>query len=169
MALRRSVRFARVTQEFGGSTSSLQPAMYHLGQSAYWHFIEGYHKHVHFHPGIDRAAPHGTNVLAMEKGKVLFAGWKDDISGIVVTVEIRPGTEYSVNHLHRVATRAQVGRIVQRGDKIGEVGMTGLATGPHVHEGVSIRDGHGRSILWNPNVFFRGGSRANDPHIKPLP
>lgn len=170
MALRRSVRFARVTQEFGpadANVASLEPAMYHLGESAYWQFIEGYHKHLHFHPGIDRAAPLGTPVLAMEKGTVRFAGFKDNISGNQVEVEIRPGTVYSVNHLHRISVR--VGRVIRRGGKLGEVGMTGSATGPHVHEGISIRDAAGRSILWNPNIFFRGGSRANDPHIKPLP
>jgi len=172
MALRRSVRFARITQPFGpadANVASLEPSMYHLGESAYWQFIEGYHKHLHFHPGIDRAAQLGTNVLAMEKGKVVFAGWKDTISGNQVEVEIRPGTVYSVNHLHRINALVKVGRKVQRGQVIGQVGMTGTATGPHVHEGVSIRDGHGRSILWNPNIFFRGGSRANDPAIKPLP
>jgi len=141
--------------------------MWHLGESAYWLQIPGYHKHLHFHPGIDRAAQLGTPVLAMEKGKVLFAGWKDNISGLQVEIEIRPGTVYSVNHLHKVTTA--VGRTVRRGGKIGEVGMTGSATGPHVHEGISIQDAAGRSILWNPNLFFRGGSRANDPHIKPLP
>lgn len=170
MALRRSVRFAKVTQEFGpadANVASLEPAMYHLGDSAYWQFIPGYHKHLHFHPGIDRAAPLGTMVLAMEKGRVIFAGFKDSISGNQVEVEIRPGTRYSVNHLHKIT--CHTGQIVQRGQKIGEVGMTGSATGPHTHEGVSIQDAAGRSILWNPNIFFRGGYRANDPHIKPLP
>jgi murein DD-endopeptidase MepM/ murein hydrolase activator NlpD len=141
--------------------------MWHLGESAYWLEYPGAHMHLHFHPGIDRAAPLGTPVLAMEKGKVIFAGWKDEISGNQVEVEIRPGTMYSVNHLHRITCK--VGMTVQRGRKIGEVGMTGSATGPHVHEGVSIRDAAGRSILWNPQVFLWRGSRANDPHIKPLP
>ena len=170
MALRRSVRFARITQPFGpadANVASLEPAMWHLGESAYWLQYPGSHKHLHFHPGIDRSAQLGTPVLAMEKGKVLFAGWKDNISGLQVEVEIRPGTVYSVNHLHKV--RCFVGQLVPRGRRIGDVGMTGSATGPHVHEGISIRDAAGRSILWNPNLFFRGGSRANDPHIKPLP
>jgi len=170
MALRRSVRYARITQPFGpadANVASREPAMWHLAESAYWLQIPGYHKHLHFHPGIDRAAQLGTPVLAMEKGKVVFAGFKDNISGNQVEVEIRPGTVYSVNHLHKITTR--VGRTVAKGSKLGEVGMTGSATGPHVHEGISIQDAAGRSILWNPNLFFRGGSRANDPHIKPLP
>jgi murein DD-endopeptidase MepM/ murein hydrolase activator NlpD len=103
----------------------------------------------------------------MEKGKVLFAGWKDDISGNQVEIEIRPGTQYSVNHLNRIFVRK--GQQVARAQRIATVGSTGLATGPHVHEGVSIQDAAGRSILWNPNIFFKGGSRANDPHIRPLP
>jgi murein DD-endopeptidase MepM/ murein hydrolase activator NlpD len=170
MALRRSVRFARVTQQFGPAdavVASLEPAMYHLGESAYWQDYPGAHKHAHFHPGIDRAAATGTAVLAMEKGKVLFAGWKDDISGNQVEIEIRPGTQYSVNHLNRIFVRK--GQQVARAQRIATVGSTGLATGPHVHEGVSIQDAAGRSILWNPNIFFKGGSRANDPHIRPLP
>jgi len=170
MALRRSVRYARVTQWFGPAdavVASREPRMWHLGESAYWLQYPGAHEHLHFHPGIDRAAVSGTPVLAMEKGTVLFAGWKDAISGNQIEVQIRPGTVYSVNHLSRI--RCRVGQIVARGARIGDVGMTGSATGPHVHEGVSIQDAAGRSILWNPNIFFPGGSRARDPHIRPLP
>jgi len=83
-----------------------------------------------------------------------------------VEVEIRPGSSYSVNHLSRVMVR--VGAKVQKGGTIGLVGTSGSATGPHTHEGVSIKDEVGRSILFNPDLFTKGGKLAGSHLITPL-
>ena len=169
MVLLATVPGATVTQKFGVSHLSVEPAMWFVGEKAYWLPFLGASFSDNFHPGIDRAAPAGTAVRAMEAGVVVFAAWKDNISGIQVEVEIREGTRFSVNHLLRTSVR--VGQKVDRGQTIGLVGSTGASTGPHTHEGVSIREqdsrGVFRTFLYNPALFTSGGKLENDPRIKP--
>lgn len=123
----------------------------------------------HFHPGIDRAAPFGTPVRAMESGTVRWSGWLNEIDGIRVEVEIRPGTRYSANHLSKA--RVRTGQMVKKGDVIGHVGCTGSCTGNHTHEGLSIVEpdpvGIVRTFLYNPELFLPGGVLQNDPRIQP--
>lgn len=87
------------------------------------------------HNGVDFAAPHGTPVRAVAGGRVTYAGWNGGF-GRLVRID-HPGpyvTEYA--HLHRIAKGVRVGVRVRRGEKIGSVGSTGLATGPHLHFGL---------------------------------
>lgn len=169
MVLLSTVQGAQVTQRFGPSALRVEPSMYSTGDKAYWLPYFGASYFEDFHPGIDRSAPTGTQVLAMEAGTVTFAGWKDSVSGNQVEVEIRPGTRFSVNHLSVVRCRA--GQIVGKADVIGSVGSSGATTGPHTHEGVSIRekDSNGvyRTFLYNPALFQVGGRYADDPRVKP--
>jgi murein DD-endopeptidase MepM/ murein hydrolase activator NlpD len=81
------------------------------------------------HNGIDYAAPIGTPVLAAITG-VCDTGNDPDGYGIWVTVSdgLRL-TRYA--HLSRTLVRD--GQLVQRGEKLGEVGDTGNSTGPHLH------------------------------------
>ncbi len=81
------------------------------------------------HYGVDYAAAIGTPVLASADGVVTLAGWQD---GYGKTVKIRHanGFETLYGHLSRIAVGA--GQRVQQGTAIGAVGMTGLATGPHL-------------------------------------
>lgn len=83
------------------------------------------------HYGIDYAAPAGTPVSALGDGIVTFAGWK---GGFGKFVEIRHGRGYKTTygHLSRFAEGIRAGKRVKRGEVIGYVGSTGLATGPHL-------------------------------------
>lgn len=81
------------------------------------------------HPAIDIAATLGTPVVAPFAGTVTWAGWRDNGGGLVV--EIDHGGLTSLNHLSAVAV--VVGQYVAAGQVVGAVGMTGNATGPHVH------------------------------------
>jgi hypothetical protein len=174
MALGEAIPGATTTQPFGkpaASVASLEPAMWAKSDRAYWLEFPGATSHAHFHPGIDRAAPDGTPVVAMEAGKVLFAGYLDRINGIQIEVEIRPGVEYTVNHLRRVLPGIAAEGRVARGQGIAEVGHSGVTTGPHGHVGLSILEitnGVRRTFLFNPALFMAGGAMANDPRIKPL-
>lgn len=160
----------RVTQGFGPSVLRVEPGMYSTGDKAYWLPYFGASYFDDFHPGIDRSAEYGTEIRAMEAGTVVFADYKDDISGRQVEVEIRPNTRFSVNHLSTI--HCQVGDRVPKGSLIGRVGTSGATTGPHTHEGVSIReaDSNGiyRTFCYNPALFTKGGRLANDPRIQPL-
>lgn len=167
--LLHTVQGATVTQNFGRSALQVEPEMWYVAEKAYWLPFAGASHSDDFHPGIDRAAPLGTPVLAMEAGTVVFSGWKDNISGIQVEVEIRPNTRYSVNHLNGAIVK--VGQKVDKADTIGYVGRTGAATGFHTHEGLSIREpdsaGVYRTFLYNPSLFQKGGKYANDPRVQP--
>ena len=84
------------------------------------------------HMGTDYAAPTGTPVHAAGDGRVSFAGRRGGYgNAIVLTHGSTVSTLYG--HLSRFARNVHVGTHVQQGDVIGYVGMTGLATGPHLH------------------------------------
>lgn len=169
MVLLATVPGAFVTQRFGRSALGVEPSMWYVGEKAYWLPFLGASFSDNFHPGIDRSAAFGTPVLAMESGVVVFAAFKDGISGKQVEIEIRENTRYSVNHLSIITVR--VGQHVDKGDMIGRVGTTGATTGPHTHEGLSIRekDSNGvfRTFLYNPELFMPGGKYADDVRVKP--
>ncbi len=82
------------------------------------------------HNGIDYAASTGTPVRAIGDGTVIYAGWK---GGYGKTVEIRHknGMVTRYGHLNSISVRN--GARVKISNTIGKVGMTGLATGPHLH------------------------------------
>jgi murein DD-endopeptidase MepM/ murein hydrolase activator NlpD len=84
------------------------------------------------HMGTDYAAPTGTPVHAAGDGRVSFAGQRGGYgNALVVAHSSTVSTLYG--HMSRFANHMRVGTHVQQGDVIGYVGMTGLATGPHLH------------------------------------
>ena len=82
------------------------------------------------HQGVDYAAPTGTRVRAIGDAVVEFAGPKGGYGNVVV---LRHNGQYSTlyAHLSRIAVRR--GARVAQNDTVGYVGMTGWATGPHLH------------------------------------
>jgi murein DD-endopeptidase MepM/ murein hydrolase activator NlpD len=81
------------------------------------------------HLGTDYGAPVGTPVQAIGSGKVLFAGLRGG-EGNMVHIAHADGYETMYLHLSRMFVRT--GERVEIGKTIGLVGMTGLATGPHL-------------------------------------
>ena len=82
------------------------------------------------HSGIDYGCPVGTPVNAAGAGRIVMA--EDRIvTGKTIVIEHLPGTYTIYMHLNSIDVAA--GALVGRGDRIGAVGMTGLATGPHLH------------------------------------
>ncbi len=84
------------------------------------------------HYGVDFAASTGTPVKAVADGKVVKAGWH---GGNGRFVKIRHGKTYETGyaHLSRIAASTKLGGWVKKGQVIGYVGSSGLATGPHLH------------------------------------
>jgi hypothetical protein len=90
-----------------------------------------------FHPGIDLPAPPGTPVAAAASGRVVFAAYDPGGYGNLVELKHRHGILTMYAHLSAIAVR--VGSSVTVGARIGRVGATGEATGPHLHFEVRIR------------------------------
>jgi murein DD-endopeptidase MepM/ murein hydrolase activator NlpD len=84
------------------------------------------------HRGVDFAAAEGTPVEATSDGVVIFADWKGDL-GRLVEIRAPNGWVSRYGHLSGFGPGIRAGTRVRQSDVIGYVGMTGLATGPHVH------------------------------------
>ena len=84
------------------------------------------------HYGVDYAADRGTPIYAAGDGLVQFAGRK---RGLGICVEIRHPNGYHTvyGHLSKIARGVKAGRHVEQKQRIGSVGATGNATGPHLH------------------------------------
>lgn len=87
---------------------------------------------VRAHRGIDFAAPSGTPIKAAGSGRVVSRG-RSGGYGNVVVLQHSNGVTTLYGHMSRFANGLSVGERVAQGEVIGYVGMTGLATGPHVH------------------------------------
>lgn len=88
------------------------------------------------HNGIDIAAPRGTPVVAMAEGQVALANSDMFLTGKTVMINHGHGLTSIYIHMDRITVKRA--DLVSRGQQIGAVGMTGRATGPHLHWGVSL-------------------------------
>ena len=84
-----------------------------------------------FHKGVDFPAPAGTPVVASEAGTVELAGWRGNY-GRYVRLRHKGGLRTGYAHLLRIRPGLHVGSRVRKGEVIGAVGASGLATGPHL-------------------------------------
>jgi murein DD-endopeptidase MepM/ murein hydrolase activator NlpD len=87
------------------------------------------------HYGLDIAAPEGTPVLAASSGVISLAHENMFFTG--KTILIDHGLGVSTIYVHLSEISVEVGQRVERGQLVGLVGMTGRATGPHLHWGLS--------------------------------
>jgi len=90
------------------------------------------------HSAVDIRLPGGTPVRAIADGQVAFAG-EQFFGGRSVVID-HGGGVFSVYYHLKEFTVAE-GREISRGDRIGSVGATGRATGPHLHFGVRVPGG----------------------------
>ncbi len=97
------------------------------GASTCWRTRAG---ELSIHEGIDLAEPIDTPVPACGRGRVVFASSRM-LTGNTLVIEHLPGL-FSI-YYHLSALMAAEGDLVEKGQIIGKVGMTGFATGPHLH------------------------------------
>ena len=90
-----------------------------------------------FHRGVDISSVKGAAVNSGVKGIVTYAGVKGNYGNMI---EVRRNDGLKVRYAHLSKIEVRVGQRIQEGDKIGEVGSTGMATGPHLHYEVLIQD-----------------------------
>jgi len=112
--LRFPLEFTRISSTFAGSR--LHPILHRSRP----------------HKGIDFAAPRGTPVKSVASGTVTFVGRQSGY-GNLVRIDHPGPYETGYAHLQEYAEDLSEGNAVERGQVIGYVGSTGLATGPHLH------------------------------------
>ena len=109
------------------------------------------------HKGVDYAAPVGTPVRAAGDGRVIFAGKKGGYGNVLEIAHTR-GVVTVYGHLARFASGARVGQRVTQGSVVAYVGMSGLATGPHLHYEYRVNGLHK-----NPQTVSLPSSDPIDP------
>jgi murein DD-endopeptidase MepM/ murein hydrolase activator NlpD len=90
-----------------------------------------------FHAGIDLLAPRGAAVRAAAPGRVVLAGYAAGGWGNLVVLANADGVRTMYAHLSKVTMRR--GQNISAGTRVGLVGATGDATGPHLHFEVRLR------------------------------
>lgn len=107
---------------------------------------------VAYHFGTDYPAPVGTGVLAVNDGKVILAGKYPVRGGLVV---IDHGAGVSSLYFHQSKVLVKPGQVVKRGQKLGEVGNTGLSAGPHLHLEMRVRGEGTNPASWVDRLWPR--------------
>lgn len=93
------------------------------------------------HKGVDYAAPAGTRIKATANGTVSFVGTQNGYGNVVI-LQHQNGISTLYAHLSRFAAGLRKGQKVAQGEIIGYVGMTGLASGPHLHYEFRVHGQH---------------------------
>lgn len=88
------------------------------------------------HAGIDIAANEGTKIISPAAGIIKLVSNNMFFTGNTIIIDHGLGLISIFAHLKEITVKE--GQSVKQGDKIGTIGMTGRATGPHVHWGVYL-------------------------------
>lgn len=91
------------------------------------------------HRGVDYGAPTGTPVRSVANGVVEFSGWQNGYGNVV---KVQHGKERSTLYAHLSRIDVRKGQAVEQGQRIGAVGATGWATGPHLHFEFLVNGNH---------------------------
>ncbi|MFP4510200.1 MAG: M23 family metallopeptidase [Spirochaetaceae bacterium] len=89
-----------------------------------------------YHTGVDFAAPEGSPVRAAREGTVIDTGW-DPVYGYYVILE--HDEIFSSFYGHLAVIHSELNDVLTSGTVLGEVGNTGLSTGPHLHFEIRVR------------------------------
>lgn len=103
------------------------------------------------HAGLDVAVPRGTPVKASGRGEVLAVG-DYFFNGKTIFIDHGDGLITMYCHLDRIGVKA--GQMVSKGQRIGRSGMTGRATGPHLHWSVILN-----GAMVDPDLFISAKHR----------
>jgi murein DD-endopeptidase MepM/ murein hydrolase activator NlpD len=107
------------------------------------------------HLGTDFGAPTGTAVRCVGDGIVEFAGWQNGYGNVV---HVRHSNDRTTVYAHMSRLDVRKGQRVEQGQRIGAVGATGWATGPHLHFEFRL---HGQQK--DPRIIARASESVNLP------
>lgn len=120
----------REEREFFYGMAFLRPLEEAVVSSRFGNRLDPFTKERTFHGGVDLAAPQGTQIHASADGVVVFAGQKGGYGNLII-LRHRLGYETRYGHLSEIMVKK--GQKLEKGAILGRVGMTGRATGPHLH------------------------------------
>jgi len=112
-----------------------------------------------FHEGLDIGGEQGLPIYAAHSGQVVYSG--SGISGYGNLIILK-GDGILTVYGHNRTLVAELGARVQQGERLALLGMSGKATGPHLHFETRVRDEKGKFAAVDPLVFFHPTS-----HNKP--
>lgn len=107
-----------------------------------------------FHHGLDIAAPAGTGIRSIKKGRVVFSGMQSGYGNVIV---IDHGDGFTTKYAHNEVNLVKEGDEVDTDTIIGLIGSTGMSTGPHLHFEVRYK---GRSV--DPLKLTKESERISD-------
>ncbi len=107
------------------------------------------------HLGVDYGAPTGTAVQTVGDGVVESAGWQNGFGNVV---HVRHSNDRVTVYAHLSRIDVKKGQRVEQGQKIGAVGATGWATGPHLHFEFRVKGAH-----QDPRVIARASESLTLP------
>lgn len=115
-------------------------------------------KHVwKLHDGVDMAAPTGTPIYAASSGTIIRKDFTANAYGNYVVIDHGNGIQTGYAHMNAYAPNIGVGTRVTTGQLLGYVGMTGPATGPHLHFNVKVNG------EWKEPLKFMQGKTGQIP------
>ena len=134
------------------ATPSLWPVIGHL-TGTFGERMDPFSGEGAFHTGVDISSQYGDGVRVTADGMVVEAGEHTGYGRLVV---VDHGSGITTYYGHLSSYNVMVGQQLKRGDVIGNVGVSGRSTGPHVHYEVRI---NGAPV--NPMRFLRQASAAD--------
>ncbi len=137
------IRLTRAHLDFVASIPSIQPitnAQLDFLVSGFGERINPFHKGKYNHPGVDFAAPRGTEVFVTAPGRVISVKRTNLQAGYGNYVDVNHGNGFITRYAHLDEIRVSNGQKLEKGKMIGYVGSSGGSIAPHLHYEV-IRDG----------------------------
>lgn len=108
------------------------------------------------HLGVDYGAPTGTAVRTVGEGVVEFAGWQNGFGNVI---NVRHSGDRTTVYAHLSRIEVKKGQRIDQGQRIGAVGSTGWATGPHLHFEFRVHGAH-----QDPRVIARASEAITLPN-----
>ncbi len=115
--------------DYARAQPSIWPVRGNITSSYGWRTHPITHRQ-HFHEGVDIGAQYRTPIKAVADGQIQSVSYR---AGYGLTITIRHGYGMETAYSHCNAAHVVQGQQVRRGDIIGEVGSSGVSTGPHLH------------------------------------
>jgi len=129
----------RERRKAAGGITFIWPTAAKLISSYYgWRLHPIFNRQI-FHQGLDISGPIGTKIFASEEGRVYF---RDYIQGYGKVIILKHNQGYSTVYAHLTNYNVKLGEWVDQGQVIGNMGVTGRVTGPHLHFEVRRWDKH---------------------------